>query len=317
MSAVLGYEEFLAEKFQTIEPSGIAVDKKSINPILFDFQKDIVQWSLKLGKSAIFADCGMGKTPMQLEMNMNIDELKNLESDDLWKIYDSDRSNTEVRNVLVMRNIGLVLKYACYNVAPIDHDEFYSQGCVYLIRSVEKFNHSLGFSFSTYAVRYIKLGIKALKSYKNGNGSRQLGDHLKNLSRIENECLKKNNTLPSSKYLSLNSGLDENVVNKCLNRRTHPSIYCHHENGDKIDIDVDHGKNQFDAIDVEDFAEYLMNQIEPDHRDLVHQFYFKNKSLQQIGDKFGITREAVRQRIQSIFKKLRISLELRGITYDG
>lgn len=39
---------------------------KNDYPFLFTFQRMILDWSLKLGKSAIFADCGMGKTPMQL-----------------------------------------------------------------------------------------------------------------------------------------------------------------------------------------------------------------------------------------------------------
>lgn len=33
---------------------------------LFPFQRDLVSWSLDRGRSAIFADCGLGKTPMQL-----------------------------------------------------------------------------------------------------------------------------------------------------------------------------------------------------------------------------------------------------------
>lgn len=33
---------------------------------LFDFQKDIVKWSLKMGRSCVFADTGLGKTAMQL-----------------------------------------------------------------------------------------------------------------------------------------------------------------------------------------------------------------------------------------------------------
>ena len=35
--------------------------------MLFDFQKYIVKKALKAGKYAIFADCGLGKTPMQLD----------------------------------------------------------------------------------------------------------------------------------------------------------------------------------------------------------------------------------------------------------
>ena len=39
---------------------------------LFDFQKALVEWSLRKGRSGIFADCGLGKTPMQLVWAENI-----------------------------------------------------------------------------------------------------------------------------------------------------------------------------------------------------------------------------------------------------
>ena len=39
---------------------------------LFDFQRDLVEWSLRKGRAAIFADCGLGKTPMQLVWAENI-----------------------------------------------------------------------------------------------------------------------------------------------------------------------------------------------------------------------------------------------------
>ena len=58
------YEDFLAKKQFISRPTGITVD--DINPVLFDFQREIVSWALQQGRSAIFADCGLGKTPMQL-----------------------------------------------------------------------------------------------------------------------------------------------------------------------------------------------------------------------------------------------------------
>ncbi len=63
----MNYESFLISKEMTSKNYGIHVDMKSINPILFDFQKSIVQWACKKGKSAVFADCGLGKTFIQLE----------------------------------------------------------------------------------------------------------------------------------------------------------------------------------------------------------------------------------------------------------
>jgi hypothetical protein len=60
------YEEFIKSKLSKIEDSGFNVDINLINPKLFDFQKHIVQIALKKGRYAIFADCGLGKTAMQL-----------------------------------------------------------------------------------------------------------------------------------------------------------------------------------------------------------------------------------------------------------
>jgi hypothetical protein len=60
------YQEFLQSKTITDEPSGLVTIPR-LNPMLFDFQRDIVAWALRRGRAAIFADCGLGKSPMQLE----------------------------------------------------------------------------------------------------------------------------------------------------------------------------------------------------------------------------------------------------------
>lgn len=60
------YDEFINSKSKTFENMGIDVDRNSLNPNMFEFQKDIVRWALKKGRAAIFAECGLGKTLMQL-----------------------------------------------------------------------------------------------------------------------------------------------------------------------------------------------------------------------------------------------------------
>lgn len=61
------YTEFLETKKQRIISIGKEIDIKLINPILFDFQRDIVKWAINKGRSAVFADTGLGKTFIQLE----------------------------------------------------------------------------------------------------------------------------------------------------------------------------------------------------------------------------------------------------------
>ena len=59
------YQEFLNKKDIIDQQSGF--NPVSLNPQLYDFQSAIVRWACKRGRAAIFADCGLGKTPMQLE----------------------------------------------------------------------------------------------------------------------------------------------------------------------------------------------------------------------------------------------------------
>ena len=61
------YQKFLQSKQKNHVLSGFKVAKSKLNSNLFDFQKFIVLRALLAGKYAIFADCGLGKTLMQLE----------------------------------------------------------------------------------------------------------------------------------------------------------------------------------------------------------------------------------------------------------
>jgi len=60
------YKDFLESKKATFIDSGFEVNESELNNNLFDFQKYIVKTALKKGRFAIFADCGLGKTLMQL-----------------------------------------------------------------------------------------------------------------------------------------------------------------------------------------------------------------------------------------------------------
>lgn len=63
--AGVAYQEFLDHRRHEYD-DGFEVDGDDLNPHLFPFQRDLVQWSLRKGRAAIFADTGMGKTLMEL-----------------------------------------------------------------------------------------------------------------------------------------------------------------------------------------------------------------------------------------------------------
>jgi hypothetical protein len=66
------YESFLKRKSQLGSESGF--EPLYMPDFLFPFQRAITEWAIKKGRAAIFADCGLGKTAMQLVWAQNVVE---------------------------------------------------------------------------------------------------------------------------------------------------------------------------------------------------------------------------------------------------
>lgn len=60
------YAKFLESKALFATPVGIEVSESDLNPHLFPFQKACTKYSLKLGKAALFEECGLGKSLQEL-----------------------------------------------------------------------------------------------------------------------------------------------------------------------------------------------------------------------------------------------------------
>jgi hypothetical protein len=66
----MSYAEFLERKSQSTPDAGF--EPLWMPEFLFPFQTAMVEWSIRKGRAAIFADCGLGKTPMQLAWAQNM-----------------------------------------------------------------------------------------------------------------------------------------------------------------------------------------------------------------------------------------------------
>lgn len=68
----MDYAEFLQQKIILHEPSGMDIAPGDIFPALYPFQQSLTQWALRIGRAALFATTGLGKTLMQLEWARHI-----------------------------------------------------------------------------------------------------------------------------------------------------------------------------------------------------------------------------------------------------
>ena len=64
------YETFLQQKRQLSGNFGF--EPVFMPDQCFPFQRDLIEWSVRKGRAALFADCGMGKTLMQLAWAENV-----------------------------------------------------------------------------------------------------------------------------------------------------------------------------------------------------------------------------------------------------
>ena len=64
------YEVFLQAKSQLGGNHGF--EPVFVPDFLYDFQQSLVEWAVRKGRAAIYADCGLGKTPMELVWAENV-----------------------------------------------------------------------------------------------------------------------------------------------------------------------------------------------------------------------------------------------------
>lgn len=64
------YQQFLAAKSQLPRSDGF--EPLWLPDYLFDFQRSLVEWAVRRGRAAIFASCGLGKTPLFLVWAENV-----------------------------------------------------------------------------------------------------------------------------------------------------------------------------------------------------------------------------------------------------
>jgi len=69
------YQQFLEAKVALASHCGFDVLPDEIHSILYDFQRAITRWALKRGRAAVFADCGLGKSFMQLEWARHVSRI--------------------------------------------------------------------------------------------------------------------------------------------------------------------------------------------------------------------------------------------------
>lgn len=211
------------------------------------------------------------------------------------------------RNELIEQNLRLV--HTCahrFAGKGIEYDDLYSAGCVGLVKAVDRFDHSRGFRFSTYAVPVILGEIKQL--FRSG-GSVKVSRSLQELSmRAQKLCEQyraRHDGEITITELADQLGVDVYQAAQALSASKAVLSLSGEDDEGYVDVPV---PSPEEALTEHLSLREVINALSDDERVLIIQRYYRHKTQQQTADVLGTTQVQISRREKKILLKMRAML---------
>ena len=236
------------------------------------------------------------------------------------------RGNKKAREKMITANLRLVVKIAHdfgnYGLPLLD---LISEGNIGLMKAVERFDPNKGGKLSTYASWWIKQSIK--RALANQSKTIRLPVHLVDkigkIRRVAAQMAEELGHEPTTEELAEELGLPVAKVAHLKTVAVRPASLDAKISADDDTafgdlVGDDRAEDPFEALrdkDLQDEVGDLLNVLDPRERKII-SFRFgldggRERTLEEVGQKFGVTRERIRQLQNIALLKMRKALRKR------
>jgi len=236
------------------------------------------------------------------------------------------RGNKRAREKMIKANLRLVVKIAHdFSTFGLPLLDLISEGNIGLMKAVERFDPKKGGKLSTYASWWIKQSIK--RALANQSKTIRLPVHLVDkigkIRRVANRMTEELGREPTSEELAEELGLAVAKVTHLKNVAVRPASLDARINADDDTpfgdlVGDDRAEDPFAALrdkDLRDEIVDLLDVLDARERKIIsYRFGLdggRERTLEEVGKKFGVTRERIRQLQNIALLKMRKALRRR------
>ena len=230
----------------------------------------------------------------------------------------------EARRQLIRANLKLVIIIAkkTIHMSKIPIVDLIQEGNLGLMIAAEKFNYKLGYKFATYASWWIKQSMfKAISEQSHCMKIPvYVQETLSKFSKIKSRMEKENNCQVKTQDVAKKMNIEADKIDTFLSAYTKTiSLESGFETGDGKDINFadiieDETASVSDTVEFEGLRADIMNVVstlKEREQEVVKMRYgledTTKRTLEEIGNLYGVTKECIRQTELRALKKMRFS----------
>ena len=232
--------------------------------------------------------------------------------------------DAEAKKQLIQANLKLVIIIAkkAIHMSKLPMVDLIQEGNLGLMIAAEKFNYKLGYKFATYASWWIKQSMfKAISEQSHCMKIPvYIQETLSKFSKIKSRLEKENNCQVKNQEVAKHMNIEPDKIETFLSAYTKTiSLESGFENSDGkdmsfADIIEDENASVVEAVEFEGLRRDILNVVstlKEREQEVVKMRYGLEEStrrtLEEIGNIYGVTKECIRQTELRALKKMRMS----------